>query len=146
MIVRAFQDQDIDAICTLDANSNPYPWRVNSLQECLMNDLVWVFEDEGRVLGFAIFYNAVDCLELMLVVTDRLHRRQGLARSLITAGLQYGLDNGFEQCVLEVRQSNKVAQDLYLSMGCVQVGTRKNYYPLNGGHEDALLFSHRYVR
>lgn len=146
MIIRALQDSDIDAILTIDANSNPYPWRANSLRECLVNDIVWVAVADEQVVGFVIFYNAVDSLELLLIVTDYQHRRLGAATALLKKGLQYGLEQGFEQCVLEVRQSNVAAQHLYLSMGYEPVGVRKNYYPLHSGHEDALLFSHRYVR
>lgn len=144
--VRMMNARDIKAIMSIDAVSNPFPWRSNSLRECLLNDIVMVACVEDTVIGFAIYYNAVDCLELLLIVTDERHRRMGAGRALMEAGLAMGKEQGFEQCVLEVRQSNLAAQNLYRSLGCQQVGVRKNYYPLNSGHEDALLFSHRYVR
>ncbi len=144
--VRSMNAHDIDAIMSIDAISNPFPWRPNSLRECLLNDTVFVACDDDQVIGFAIYYNAVDCLELLLIVTDQECRRKGVGRALLQTGLRMGQEQGFEQCILEVRQSNLKAQHLYRSLGCEQVGVRKNYYPLSSGHEDALLFSHRYVR
>ena len=40
---------------------------------------------------------------------------------------------------LEVRPSNHVARRLYDSLGFIQVGVRKNYYPAEQGREDAVL-------
>jgi ribosomal-protein-alanine N-acetyltransferase len=45
-------------------------------------------------------------------------------------------------CFLEVRSSNAGAIALYQSMGFMQVGERKNYYPDHRrGGEDALILS-----
>ena len=38
---------------------------------------------------------------------------------------------------LEVRKSNVVAQNLYVSLGFIKLGVRKRYYEDNG--EDALI-------
>ncbi|MEQ8952971.1 MAG: ribosomal-protein-alanine N-acetyltransferase, partial [Gammaproteobacteria bacterium] len=46
-----------------------------------------------------------------------------------------------ETCFLEVRPSNNSAIALYKSMGFVQIGQRKNYYPGVNGREDAILMS-----
>jgi ribosomal-protein-alanine N-acetyltransferase len=46
-----------------------------------------------------------------------------------------------EVCFLEVRRSNEGAINLYRSMGFVQIGERKNYYPSKSDREDALIMS-----
>ena len=46
---------------------------------------------------------------------------------------------GANKLFLEVRQSNTPAQRLYTSAGMHQIGRRKDYYPLGGGREDAIL-------
>ena len=40
---------------------------------------------------------------------------------------------------LEVRPSNARARALYQREGFVDIGVRKNYYPAEGGREDALV-------
>ena len=42
-------------------------------------------------------------------------------------------------CFLEVRSSNMEARSLYKSMGFLPISERKNYYPLEQGHEDAII-------
>jgi ribosomal-protein-alanine N-acetyltransferase len=41
--------------------------------------------------------------------------------------------------VLEVRRSNKKAQNLYLQMGFNEMSVRRGYYPAQQGREDAIL-------
>ena len=53
----------------------------------------------------------------------------GLAREALVRGAQ--------NLTLEVRMSNKGAQDLYRRFGFAPVGVRKNYYPET--NEDALV-------
>jgi len=141
MAVRSLHNNDIEDVLRIDSQSNPHPWKVNSLRECLFNDVVLVAESEGKVSGFAIFYNAVDALELLLVVTDKEFRRRGLARMLLAQGIKMAAAEGFESVLLEVRRSNVAAQSLYSSLGFQQDGVRRNYYPYGSGHEDALLYS-----
>ncbi|MFQ1048109.1 GNAT family protein, partial [Avibacterium paragallinarum] len=43
---------------------------------------------------------------------------------------------------LEVRASNKIAQNLYLDCGFNKVDIRRNYYPtVEGGREDAIIMA-----
>lgn len=144
--VRFFREDDLDTILDIDATSNPHPWRSNSLKECLLNDMVLVAEQDQCVIGFCLLYNAVDKIELLSIVTDHRCRRQGVARLLLDEAKIMGAAQGFERMVLEVRASNLSAQQLYKSHGFLQDGTRKNYYPLDSGHEDALLFSFTFER
>jgi ribosomal-protein-alanine N-acetyltransferase len=43
--------------------------------------------------------------------------------------------------LLEVRPSNTAAISCYNAAGFNEIGSRKDYYPANGGREDALLFA-----
>ena len=46
--------------------------------------------------------------------------------------------------ILEVRPSNELALNLYRSLGYDQIGTRKNYYPVDGTsgrREDATVMA-----
>jgi len=48
---------------------------------------------------------------------------------------------GVETVFLEVRESNPVAIRLYEGLGFNQVGTRRDYYPAEGGREDAIIMA-----
>ena len=58
--------------------------------------------------------------------------------AFVTHGLLQYLSNlGAAYATPEVRRSNEIAQNLYKSLGFVQLGVRKRYYADNG--EDALI-------
>jgi ribosomal-protein-alanine N-acetyltransferase len=50
---------------------------------------------------------------------------------------------GCHQIWLEVRESNVRARKLYERYGFAQSGLRRNYYPADGGREDAILMTLR---
>lgn len=65
------------------------------------------------------------------------HQRQGVARAVLVGLVRRALELGAEQLTLEVRVTNRGAQDLYRQFGFVPGGARKAYYADNG--EDALV-------
>ncbi|MEY3018713.1 MAG: hypothetical protein RL336_1848 [Pseudomonadota bacterium] len=144
--VRLASIEDLLAISTIDKRSNPHSWSDQQLVSSLQNDILFVACEKGAVVGFAIFFNAIDCLELHLIVTDADFRQRGIGQALLDYGLRYAAEHQFEQCFLEVRQSNSIARQLYSKMGFAEIGVRKNYYPTTDGTEDAVLFSYTFVR
>jgi len=65
----------------------------------------------------------------------------GLGRLLVVHFLEVAKARKANTVFLEVRPSNKVAYNLYLSAGFNEVGHRKNYYPAESGKEDALIMA-----
>ncbi len=65
----------------------------------------------------------------------------GLGTLLMRALLDELHQCGVRRCLLEVRQSNQRAIQLYRSHGFLDDGIRKDYYPGDCGREDALLMS-----
>ena len=60
-------------------------------------------------------------------------------RERVTRGLiQLAADSGMNWMTLEVRRSNKIAQNLYHKVGFIDVGYRKRYYE---NSEDALIMA-----
>ena len=78
---------------------------------------------------------------LLDITTVPQHRRQGCARLLLEALQAWSRLQGAECLWLEVRASNAGARALYEAMGFRQVGRRRDYYPADGGREDAVIMS-----
>ncbi len=91
----------------------------------------------GELLGYCSFYHSGDELEILNLATAPQWRRLGLGRRMLAFVLRIGQQMGIQQVVLEVRVTNHAARQLYTSMGFVQAGIRKKYYPDTG--EDALV-------
>ncbi len=141
LLVRSCLVEDIAQVCQLDLTSNPHPWSQSLLQQSLTKDISFVAECDSKIVGFIIFLDAVDTLELLLIVSHVASRRKGVARQLIAKGLsELESQPRYEKCFLEVRVSNLPAIKLYESLGFVQCGKRKNYYNSGPFKEDALLF------
>jgi len=101
----------------------------------------WVLRREGQLLAYCLFSTVLDEAELLRIAVDPGQRGQGLGKSLLLQVQPKLVQRGLAHLFLEVRASNRVAQRLYQRCGWHPCGQRKNYYPLDTGHEDALLFS-----
>jgi ribosomal-protein-alanine N-acetyltransferase len=71
------------------------------------------------------------------IAVDPAWHRRGIATRLMVALARESLVRGAHNLTLEVRTSNKGAQELYRRFGFAPVGVRKNYYQET--NEDALV-------
>lgn len=67
-------------------------------------------------------------LQIFKVGVDPQHRRQGIARQLLTRVAADARNLGAETCSLEVRQSNAGARAFYEGLGLQDIGKRPRYY------------------
>ena len=132
--VRPFCASDVDKVAQIfDGVADG--WGKNALADSLANESIqsFVLETDGTVAAFASYLVADDA-ELVFVVTDKNQQRKGYAQLLLADTLaQLNLP-----CILEVRQSNTGAVNLYQKLGFVLIGTRKNFY--SNPREDALIY------
>lgn len=83
-------------------------------------------DDDDR--GFALFSRAADEAELLTVAVHPDHRRQGLAKALLTSAEECLLADGARLVHLEVAADNPGAIALYEALGYQVSGRRKGYY------------------
>lgn len=137
--IRRMTAADVDAVAAIEAATFPTPWSRDAFESEMRNAAAryLVAEMDGRVIGFAGAWIILDESHITNIAVLKEHRGQGIGR-LLTAGLMQYLSNlGAAYATLEVRRSNTVAQNLYASLGFVQLGVRKRYYEDN--REDALI-------
>jgi ribosomal-protein-alanine N-acetyltransferase len=94
-------------------------------------------EENEHVVGYLVARQMADEGEILNVGVAAKHRRHGVGRSLVSAGLTQLRGRGATQVYLEVRESNVGARALYAEFGFAEVGRRTKYYrrPV----EDAIL-------
>lgn len=89
-----------------------------------------------RLGGYAgLLYSGDDAHVTNIAVAPSLQRRHIGARLLLHQA-RFAAAQGFRSLTLEVRVSNKPAQELYRRFGFAPAGIRKNYYE---GVDDALV-------
>lgn len=132
---------DVDVIDDIERSSFSHPWPTSLLREELKRaepDGIWVMRNaKDGVLGFLSVRTLVDELEILSVAVQPSHRGQGLGKELVLKAIAVAREERCERVLLEVRESNGVAQRLYERLGFETVGRRPNYY--QQPPEDAIL-------
>jgi len=126
----------------LDKLSFTLPWPERSFRfEITENPAsrCWVIEDDKKIVGMIVAWMLVDEAHVATIATHPDHRRQGIARKLLTYALRYMSKEGAVTSFLEVRESNHAAQEMYRKFGYEAVGRRKRYY--KDTDEDAILMT-----
>jgi ribosomal-protein-alanine N-acetyltransferase len=93
----------------------------------------------GPVLGYAGFWLLVDEAHICTIAVHPQWRGRGLGELLLLALIERGIELGANRATLEVRVSNRVAQELYAKYGFEIVSRRKGYYSDN--NEDAYIMT-----
>lgn len=139
-IVRRMTIADLDAVVAIEEATFPTPWSKESFRQELERNVAaryLVAEKDGRVIGYGGAWVILDESHITNIAIEESQRGNGYGRVLTQALMQYLANLGAEYATLEVRKSNTRAQNLYKSLGFIQLGVRKRYYEDN--NEDALL-------
>lgn len=141
LTLRDMTDTDIDAILHIEQQVHAHPWTRGNFFDALSSNYVCkVAEIEEKLIGYAVLMQGVDDAELLDIGIDGAYQRQGWGSKLLQAMLGLAFELGKHRVVLEVRASNVAAISLYQSIQFVEIGLRRNYYPMdNSNREDAIL-------
>ncbi len=142
--ITPLQVEDVADVHALAQLCLPEAWSEAALAALPENPLAHFFvaRRDGVLLGFCFMYLVADEGQIMEIATDPAHRRQGIARQLLSHLLADGQAHGATLFTLEVRAQNAAAQALYASLGFVADGVRRNYY--RNPTDDAILMSKRF--
>ena len=121
-LVRRGQAEDLHQIAEIQSSSpQAAQWDV---ADYLLYDL-HVATCENRITGYLVtrFLGDSEC-EILNIAVAPEYRRKGVGKALLSELLE-----GYRGAVLlEVRESNLTARNLYKSMGFQEIGSRKDYY------------------
>lgn len=140
--------EDIARVHEIDLLSFSLPWTERSYRFELTenrNASVWVAEvrqagkDAPVIAGMIVIWVVLDEAHIATIAVHPDYRGLGVGRKLLAHGLLDAYDRGGRMAYLEVRRSNKIAQEMYIKFGFDVVGQRPRYYKDN--HEDALLMT-----
>lgn len=144
--VRPGLPADAPRMARLDAASSPWPWsEAQYLRSCTPvadnRERALLLEANGELQGLVVFAPEFDDGSIYNIVVAAAARRRGYGLLLLDAAIDALVATGARRCLLEVRKSNTAARRLYAFRGFHVDGTRRNYYPLPPGREDAILMS-----
>jgi [ribosomal protein S18]-alanine N-acetyltransferase len=91
------------------------------------------------IVGFVGMWIMVDEAHIINIAVRASHRGKGVGELLLISSIEMAEKLRARVATLEVRITNKVAQNLYTKYGFRQAGIRKGYYTDN--KEDALIMT-----
>ena len=145
--VRPMAAADAEAMAALErdcfAGAAHEPWSASMFLEELDPNAPaarswWVAHDNGELIGFAGGMVVDKDIEILDVAVSRAHRREGIARKLLSHVSYDAQMLGCTTASLEVEADNEAAIALYGSLGFGEAGRRRGYY---AGGVDALVMS-----
>ena len=137
--IRSAVPADAKALVELERRAFTDPWSETSFHEALTS--AWTFalvaEKRRAVVGYIIGREVAGSGEVLNLAVAPEYRRRGIAGALLESGLASFRRRRVDEVFLEVRESNRSAQALYLGRGFRAVGQRAAYY--RNPKEDALV-------
>jgi ribosomal-protein-alanine N-acetyltransferase len=147
--IRRMSNADLDAVLAIVAESPEAPaWKPTGYHLYLVPDpqppllrAAFVAVSDRQILGFAsatlLLDQTENRCELDSIAVQPTARRQGLGAALLTAVLDWAVEQGAHHLGLEVRSGNAAAIRLYQRLGLRTEGVRPRYY--THPQEDAVL-------
>ena len=141
MELRPLGLDDIATVVEIEKEAYPDPWtkgmfvqEVHSDQSCFYTAYV-----DNELVGYGGFWLVTEEAHITSVTICREYRGQGLGRLLVETLLDTAAAHGAVRALLEVRESNQVARQLYETTGFKQVGMRRNYYTKSREHAIVMV-------
>ena len=140
--IREMTNDDLGMVIDVEIAAYEHPWTVGIFRDCLrVGYSCWVYEENGAVIGYGIvMLSGAESHVLNLCVHPDCQRR-GIGRLMLDHLTQTSRESGADTILLEVRQSNIIAMQLYFSSGFHELGLRAGYYPDHDGREDAVILA-----
>lgn len=139
---RLMRPEDVDIVHEIEQDAFAVPWSHESLLKEVTENrcarYIVLCEDDAPI-GYAGVWFILDEGHITNIAVRRDKRGLGYGRRIVGALIQLAADSGMSFLTLECRRSNLVAQNLYHSVGFIDVGFRKRYYADN--NEDALVMT-----
>lgn len=132
-------ESDLPDILQIERKAYDFPWSEQIFRDCINSDYscigVSLYE---RLAGYIVVSNILDESHLLNICLSENWRGHGLG-SVMLDYLAHELKiKKIKRLYLEVRPSNLRALALYNHKGFEIIGLRKDYYPAEGGREDAI--------
>ena len=134
----------LDEVVAIERRAYAHPWTRGNFADSLRSGYQAQLLVAGEtIIGYFVAMHGVDEVHLLNITVDPEHQGRGWGRVLLDALALWSRAQRAQWLWLEVRTSNKRAQQVYLRYGYRKVGERRNYYPAEHGREDAIVMGYK---
>lgn len=139
--LRYMEERDLSTVSKIENETFKEPWPYEALEYELKENpfcLSFVLEKGNRLIGYAFLHIYELNSHLVNIAIDKDYRGKGFGEYFLTELIKNAEMKKCESMVLEVREGNSAAVNLYLKRGFKILRKQKKYY--HDG-EDALIMS-----
>lgn len=140
VVISPMRRRHVRSVLRIEEQVYPRPWTsALFLSElALRSTRAYFIARVGKeIVGYAGVMISFEDSHVTTIAVSPAWHRHGVGTRLLVALVRESLVRGAQHMTLEVRMTNKSAQNLYRRFGFAPVGVRKNYYPET--NEDALV-------
>lgn len=143
IIIRPMEEKDLKEVHEIELMSHATPWKYVLLedewsQEKFHDSFVAEHVEISCILGYCFVWGweGVD-MTISNIAVHQNYRHQGIGSKLMDVIIKTATEKKCVSLLLEVRESNTIAQQMYSKYGFTQVGKRSEYY--KSPTEDGLV-------
>ena len=105
-------------------------WNSEIIQEKIKNKKFkyWIYEVENSIKGYLGIQFLEEEIEILGIGVNQGSRRKNIATELMDELIEFFEKSEYKKIILEVRESNTVAQRLNKKYGFKKISKRKKYY------------------
>jgi [ribosomal protein S18]-alanine N-acetyltransferase len=139
IVVRRMLAADIEEVSKIERRSFPTPWNTQAYVTEIANpSACYLVATLGSVVvGYGGMWVIMDEAHITTIGVAPDFRGRGIGDRLLAELLVAAQKKGATRATLEVRESNEVAQNLYVKYGFQWVALRRGYYSDN--NENAVI-------
>src|SRR5882762_5178395 len=140
--LRPMREADLAEVMAIESALYTHPWTRGNFADSLRAGYECrSYRLQGELIGYFVLLAAAGEAHLLNLSIAELHQRRGYGTALLNDATALTRKLGAKNVFLEVRPSNRAAQELYYRYGFRKIAVRRGYYPASGGREDALVLS-----
>jgi len=136
------REQDLAEVMAIESAIYTHPWTRGNFADSLRAGYECrTYRLHGELIGYFVLMAAAGEAHLLNLSIAEPHQRRGYGTALMNEATALARALEAKNVFLEVRPSNRAAQELYSRYGFRKIAVRRDYYPARSGREDALVFS-----
>lgn len=140
--IREMYPDDLEQVIRIEHEIFLFPWSIINFSDSIKAGYhcrVLVQPNSDLVMGYGILMTGPGEAHVLTLGVGAAWQSQGLGRKMLRYLIELSRKHQAEFVLLDVRESNTGAINLYQRLGFQQIAVRKGYYPAMCGREDALV-------
>ena len=138
---RPMTEADLDAVLKIEYAAFSHPWTRGIFLDGLKSYEIWLMFEGSQQVGHGVIQIIIDEAHLLNITVKPESQGRGLGLRLLEHLMSRAYQLNGRECFLELRDSNRAAYRLYERFGFNEIGRRRDYYPVAGGREDAMVMA-----